>query len=123
MIAASILARYSQFGPTLLILCLTIGSFLLWRRSRRVSTLLQLISAAALFLFALRFNIRSIFVDPFHPPFWARILWSNSLNQIIDVAQVFCVVAFPIGYLWYAIRQKPSNQAMERTADRCSLHI
>src|SRR5215510_3039822 len=99
MITASMLVRYLQFGPTLLFLCLAAGSFLLWSRTKRASTLLQLISATALFLFGLLFNIRSIFVDPFHPPLWARILWSNPINQIIEVAQVLCAVAFPIGYL------------------------
>ncbi len=78
---------------------------MLWSRTRRASTLMQFISATALSLFGLLFNIRSLFVDPFQPPLLARIVWSNSVNQIIGVAQVFCVVAFPLGYLWYAVQQ------------------
>lgn len=64
--------------------------------------MLQFISATELFLFALLFNLRSILVDPFHPPFWARLLSSDC----IEVAQVLGLVAFPIGYLWYAIQRK-----------------
>jgi hypothetical protein len=103
MITAFNVVRYAQFGPTLLILCLAVGSVLLWSRTRRVSTLLQFISTTELFVFTLLFNLRSILVsDPFHPPLWARILSSD----VVEVAQVFGVVAFPIGYLWYAIQRK-----------------
>jgi hypothetical protein len=103
-----------QLGPTVLLLCLVAGSWLLWSRTKRASALLQFIAAAALSLNALVDDLYSLMVSGGST--YYRLL--SSVAHVLLWPTLVSVATFPIAYLCYAIRQKASNQAMERTADR-----
>ena len=106
-----------EWAPTVLILGITIGSLLLWKRTKRISALAQLLTSTPLFLLFVLHLLRT-FTTPFDSSLYSRFLWSPRLNDVESVVGLVCVVVFPIAYLCYAIREKPSNQAMQRTTPR-----
>ena len=63
--------------PTLVLVCVVAGSWLLWRRTKRVPALLQLIPSAVLLLDVLLENIRTVLM--------------------------ICLVVFAVAYLCYAL--------------------
>ncbi len=108
------------FAPGLLMLCIAIGGALLWRRTRRSSVLVQLVAASLLFA---DWGLTEIFraLDPNAGP--ATFFWSERIQTVRHIIVSLALVAFPISYLWYALTEKASNHAMQRTPTRRSPQI
>jgi Na+-translocating ferredoxin:NAD+ oxidoreductase RnfD subunit len=94
--------------PAMLIVCVAIGSFLLWRRTKRRSAFMQLV-AAAVMLLLLVFAAGHKFTTPLDDTWLAQFLWSESIGAAIPCMTAFSLVVFGCGYVWFAARAKPSN--------------
>ena len=93
--------------PTLVLLCIVVGSSLLWRRTKRASALIQLVTSAVLLLEALLTSIRSCSLStPCHSSWMSRALWAQSLTDTMIPITLVCVVIFAGAYLWYALGAK-----------------
>jgi hypothetical protein len=85
---------------------LLVGAAILWRRTKRASSLLQLIACSVFFVvigleqvaqFLAIVCGRTEFLDALRTSSYASVQW---------VAFVISAVGFPIGYTWYAITHK-----------------
>src|SRR6188472_2833447 len=85
----------------LLLLGVILGATLLWKRTRRVAALTQLVAVTVVFVswaFSefLRFAADARVSLP-------DVLWSESLETVMFGALVIGVAVFAVGYLWYAL--------------------
>jgi hypothetical protein len=108
--------------PGLLMFCVVIGALLLWTRTKSAAALVQLVAASLLFvdwavfaIYQLCLRIEPFGLDPVATP--------EPFQAARRIVVLVALVAFPIAYVWYAFTLKASNQAMERTADRCAFHF
>ena len=93
----------SEFVP--LVLCVSVGSFVLWRRTKRPAALTQLVASALIFLGWLLSQIRH-FTSPSTDSAVGRIVWSLSSSEALRVLLLVATVAFGVGYLWYALTER-----------------
>ena len=93
-----------ELWPTVLALCIAVGSLLLWSRTMRLSALLQLIGSAVFLIVSLLSNLR-LFTTPSDESWISRLLWSSSLDGVTVGTVLVCGLVFSIGYLWYAVTQ------------------
>ena len=98
-----------QVLPSVLALCLVVAAALLWRRTRRTSTLVQLVGSlllfAALGFYAIKWQITG---SEFEAPAsdFARFMRSDSMEFAATCALNIGPTLFAISYLVYALRQK-----------------
>jgi hypothetical protein len=84
--------------PIAVPLCVVVGAVFLWRRTRRASTLVQLV-ASVLVLYGMsvnQFGWHSTDLDRY---------WSEPMRTSMDIAMFLGFVLFPVSYLLYALRQ------------------
>ena len=84
--------------PIAVPLCIVAAAAVLWRRTRRVSVLVQLV-AALLILYGISVDRFGRHSDGLHA------VLSENMRISMDVALVFGFVLFPLSYLVYALRQ------------------
>ena len=85
--------------PVALPLCIVVAAAVLWRRTRRISALVQLI-ASVLLLYGMivdRYGWHSTGLDR---------VYSQPLQISRDIALFLGVVSFPCGYLVYALTKR-----------------
>jgi uncharacterized membrane protein YoaK (UPF0700 family) len=85
--------------PIAVPLCVVVGAAFLWRRTRRVSALVQLV-ASVLLLYGMsveHFGWRSTGLDRY---------WSEPMRISMDIAMFLGFALFPVSYLLYALRQR-----------------
>jgi hypothetical protein len=80
-----------------------VGAFLLWKRTRRVAALLQLV-AAVLFFLCISVHLLRSHVDPFDKSWFSKLVrWDNTAVGLLSF------ILFAIGYLWFAIAPRNFN--------------
>src|SRR5256885_1343408 len=86
--------------PMVVILCIVVGSSVVWRRTKRVPALVQLIASVVLLFAWLLDSMRSFTIDRAYDSSWFyRVLWAQSLIDItLPIIQV-CIVVFAVAYL------------------------
>jgi hypothetical protein len=89
----------------LLLLCIVSGAVLLWRRTKRIAALAQLVAAAAFCLCLLVDWLRE-FNTPFDASAISNLLWSPRVTEIGGIIMIVSSVIFPIAYLCHAITRK-----------------
>ena len=94
-----------QVLPALFVLCVVLGSFILWRRTGRVAALLQLLTSALLVLHILLQDLKNLFW-PFDPSPIARLLQSSLMHDIADTVAIASLAVFAVASLWYALGEK-----------------
>jgi hypothetical protein len=89
-----------QVMPVAMLVCIIVAAALLWRRTRRASTLAQLVAAVLLFyafgLNALRWN----------SSWYEHLIRSEPMRISMDIAMWIGIPLFAISYLLYALQQK-----------------
>ena len=98
------LVRY--IGPPVLLLCCVLGAAALWRSTRFVSALVQLLAASLAFVSWGFRIVRVEFTTPFDTSSFVRVLWSDTVPIIESVTLLLGIVVFVAGYLWYALTHK-----------------
>jgi hypothetical protein len=93
----------SMFVP--LVLCVAVGSFVLWRRTKRAAALTQLVASALIFLPWLLGQIR-YFMTPSTESAFARLFWSQGFNEAMSLLLHLSLVVFGLGYIWYALTER-----------------
>ena len=79
---------------------IAVGAFLLWKRTRRIAALLQLVAAVPFFFCISVHPLRS-YVNPFNKSWVSKLVWWDNFP-----VGLFCFILFAIGYLWFAITHK-----------------
>jgi hypothetical protein len=93
--------------PTVVLLCVVVGSSLLWTRTKRVPALLQLIASSVLLLETLLENFRTIAnITPYDSWWFSRLLWSRAFADTMIPVTMVCVIIFAAAYLCYALGHK-----------------
>ena len=92
-------------APTLLVLCLSAGSFLLWRRTPCLAALTQLVASGILVLTTLSEDVRTATM-PGAQSWLPHVVWSQPLLDLTFGVHHVCVAGFGIGYVWYAATRK-----------------
>ena len=109
MIIDLIIKLRHEAMPSVLGLCVVVAAALLWRRTRRTSTLVQFVGSllffAGLAFYALKWQIMG---SEFEAPAsdFARLMRSDSMQIAADFAWNIGFTLFAISYLVYALRQK-----------------
>lgn len=102
----SILIYISEiFWFVLMPLCIAVGALLLWRRTRRVAALLQLI-AAVVFVVCSALKVLQSYVNPFHKSWLSKLIWSRYMWEQNWGVMLNAMSAFAISYLWYAFKHQ-----------------
>ena len=92
-----------EFVP--FIMCIAIGSFFLWRHTKRRAALVQLVAAGMLLLSFLIDQVE-YFISPFHQAAVWSFLRSEPLQIAKSVLLLLSTVLFGAGYVWYALGEK-----------------
>lgn len=92
-----------QAAPTLLVVCLVVGSALLWLRTRRGSAVAQLGSATILLLATILQHVMNLGV-PIESRLSSRF-WRTA-NELQSAGFIVGIVIFSLAYLWYAVGHK-----------------
>jgi cbb3-type cytochrome oxidase subunit 3 len=92
-------------APSALLLCIVAGAALLWRRTRRASSLAQLVASVLLFVGFGLDQLRWRSVTPYDHSAYADVMRSAPIHIAMSAWPIGFVV-FAIGYLWYALTQK-----------------
>jgi hypothetical protein len=79
---------------------IAVGALLLWKRTRRIAALLQLIAAVPFFFCISVHPLRS-YVDPFNKSWLSKVVWWDNF-----AVGLVSFILFSIGYLWFAITPK-----------------
>ena len=85
---------------------LVIGADFLWRRTRRASTLSQLVGAGLVLLGTLLEQIRWLFVLPADQSAFASVMRSEQMHIVTFSVLVVGVVTFLSGYFWFAFSRE-----------------
>ena len=87
------------------IMCIAIGSFFLWRRTKQRGALMQLV-AAGMLLMSFTINETEYFISPPRDSALAQFLWSEPLQIFKSVLLLLSSLLFGAGYVWYAVGEK-----------------
>ena len=98
------MAPLSMFVPSALLFCIVIGAAILWSRTRRISTLAQLVASVLAFVGVALEQIRWLFVLPADQSMFAHVMRSDPMDASIKLAQLLGSVAFAVAYFCYATR-------------------
>ena len=105
-IASFLQQAYDWYIPPVLFLCMTVGSLLLWRRTRRRSALAQFVAALALFVMVVLTGARSFATIPPERSAMSRFLWSTSMDAAIPWVAALSCLTFVGAYVAYAATTK-----------------
>ncbi len=92
--------------PVAALICVVVGASLLWIRTKRTSSLLQMVASVLLFFGITLDRVRWQFVTPDDHSAFADVLRSESLRIAMLLAPLLGLIVFSIGYLWYARTQE-----------------
>jgi len=87
------------------VICIAVGSFFLWRHTKRRAALVQLVAAGMLLLSFLIDQVE-YFISPFHQPAVWSVLRSEPLQIAKSALLLLSSVLFGAGYVWYALGEK-----------------
>ncbi len=93
-------------APVVMLLCVAVVAGVLWRRTRRASSLAQFIASVLLFAGFALYHFRRWYVTPYDHSAYADAMRSEPMRISTDIAQFIGMVVFAIGYLWYALTHK-----------------
>jgi hypothetical protein len=110
--------QFYDIAPSVIILCLGTGAMLLWRRTRRVATLVQLLSAVLMLIAWSLFELRIQTTGEFETTSYSLLLRAPWLRFAVDACMWSSIFVFSTAYVWDAITQRACNQAIQRTAPR-----
>jgi len=86
-------------------ICIGVGALLLWKRTRRVAALLQLI-AAVVFLLGSVLDVLPSYVDPHHRSWLSKLVWSPNVSEQKAAIMLIAMSVFAISYLWFALSRR-----------------
>ncbi len=92
--------------PIVALFCVVLGAALLWRFTRRASSLLQLVASVFLFFGIGLHRVRWQLVTPYDNSVFADVLRSEALRVAMLIAQSVGFALFAASYLWYARGQR-----------------
>jgi hypothetical protein len=110
--------QFYDIAPGVICLFVGAGAMFLWRRSRHVAALIQLLSAVLMLVAWSLFELRLQTTGEFETTAYSLLLRSPSLRFTVDACMWSSIFVFSFAYFWYAITRKSSNHVMERRADR-----
>jgi hypothetical protein len=84
---------------------LVYGAWLLWRTTRHLGALLQLITSAIVFAFGALDQFAKALDDAHMPQVWDFIR-RPPVEFAVQVVFLLCMIAFPAAYIWYAHSRK-----------------
>lgn len=91
--------------PVIAFICVVAGAALLWSRTRRASSLLQLIASVLLFLGVALNRVRWL-LPPDANSIFADALRSEPMRIAMTLVPLLALIPFSISYLWYASTQE-----------------
>ena len=91
-----------EFARTAAVCLLVVGAALLWSRTRRASSLSQLVGAGLVLVGTLLQQTRWLFVSPADQSAFATVMRSEQMHLVMFSALLVGVVTFLSGYLWSA---------------------
>ncbi len=107
MLCPAILTKISEIFVFMVVpLGIAVGALLLWMRTRHVAAFVQVFAAIPFFVCSTLHSLCSL-VNPFDKSPVSRFVWSHALQDATVTAAFLSSIVFGIGYLWYAISQKP----------------
>jgi len=95
-----------NIGPGVVLLCFIVAAVSLWKRTRLVSALVQLLAASLVFVSWGVHRIGVEFTTPFDTSLFARVLSSEAMQITETVTLLIGIFVFALGYLRYALTQK-----------------
>ena len=99
------LLQVFEFLVPLALLVLVVAAAVLWRRTRRASVLLQLVwLSLAFFLQLVQFLGNQLM--KFGKSALYDITITESWRAVSQIGFLIILLAFPAGYLWYALRRE-----------------
>jgi hypothetical protein len=87
------------------VLCIVIGAVMLWRHTKSIAVLAQLVAAFAFFVCLFCDWFRE-FITPLDGSLISELAWSPRLTEIGAIIMIIASIIFPIAYLWHAITRK-----------------
>ena len=82
-----------------------VGAAVLWFKTRHPAVLVQLIASALVIVLRALEQLASYRIRSGRPQLYDAIHTENLL-LVGQLAFMLCFLAFPVGYLWYAVGQK-----------------
>ena len=92
--------------PSVALLCVVVGASLLWLRTKRTASLLQLVASVLLFFGITLDRIRWQLVTPYDHSVFADVMRSESMRIAMLLAPLLGLLFFSVGYLCYARTQE-----------------
>ena len=86
-------------------LVVTVGAFLLWKRTKRTPALVQFVAAVSLVMCSVLEWAHS-FVNPFHKVWISKLVWSRYASEYNTGVMLISISVVAISYLWYALTQR-----------------
>ena len=93
-------------APVAFLLCIVVGSVLVWRRTRRAAALAQLIGAGLTFIGWGLLTLRWSTVVPSDLSLYAETLRSEAMRLTMSLAPLVGAAVFSVGYLCDAIKRE-----------------
>src|SRR5215203_4119456 len=90
-----------NIGPGVVLLCFIVGAVSLWKRTRRVSALVQLLAASLVFISWGFHRIEVEFAMPLRTSLFARVLSSEEWQITKTVSLLVGIFVFALAYLRY----------------------
>ena len=98
-----------------------IGAGVLWTRTKRLPALLQLIMGGIDF-FLLAAKQVALYLRAAGKTDFYDFTCDPNVEEASGITLMISVAVFPILYLWYALGEKASNDAIQRTADGSTIN-
>lgn len=95
---------YEFVLPTIFVM-LVVGSGVLWAKTRRAAVLLQLIASSLICLLFAAEQVARHLMRSEEPALW-NAMHRSPIEPIGQAAFILSFVAFPVGYLCYALTKK-----------------
>ena len=92
-----------DLAPVLMLLCVAVGAGVLWRRTKRVSSLAQVIGAILIFAGLAFQQLRWLSVMPHDQSIYAEVMRSDPMRIGMGLTFYVGCLAFALSYAWFAL--------------------